>query len=69
MGSKQLLEYITDRVEGPIIIVVVDEYGVSSAPYVAENIHKALKENLKTSRKINLKHLNQESFPTKQCSI
>ena len=68
VGSDLLLKYLADKVNGPIVIIVVDEHGTSSAPCVAESIHASLKANQQTSRRISLKHLNEESLP-KRCSV
>ena len=44
---------------------MVDRNGQSNSSFVAESLHDTLKTQLETSRKINLKHLNQEGLPKK----
>ena len=65
VGGDLLLKYLSEKTPNPIIICVVDQTGLSNAPFVAESLHGFLKTQLETSRKISLKHLNQEGLPKK----
>ena len=63
-----MLKYLSEKTPNPIIMCVVDQNGLSNAPFIAESIHETFKTQLETSRKINLKNLNQEGFP-KKCNF
>ena len=63
IGGDQLLNYLREKTPNPIIICVVDQNGQSNAPFIAESLRDTLKAQLKTSRKISLKHLNQKRSP------
>ena len=65
VGGDLLLKYLSEKTPNPIIICVVDQNGPSNAPFIAESLHETLKTQLETSRKINLRHLNQEGLPKK----
>ena len=67
-AGRRLEEMTTDSRTGTIVVIVVDQFGKSTAPFVATALHKAVSENTRTKRELILEHLGKE-FHYKGCTF